>query len=222
MVVSVPPARGCGLAGFWSSSVPSKANQIRPFVDDRVLLHNTWPRRNEVRSSLNPCRSPSTVRRDCHIPNGMVNAVEPPPLPKLPTRAERDCDGVAAVLWTTWITPTNEVAPNMTGAGPRRISMRSRSWRSSVLRAGLNAPPQGTSSTTRRKASNSLRPQNSGTALAGPLSPPGATSTPVANASAPRRSVTPRSRSSSPLMTSMATGTSSGTSGARVATTSTC
>ena len=40
----------------------------------------------------------------------------------------------------------------------------------SVL-AGLKAPPQGTPSTTSRNASNSLRPQNSGTELAGPLSP---------------------------------------------------
>ena len=64
-------------------------------------------------------------------------------------------------------------------------------------RAGLKAPPQGTPSTTSRNASNSFRPQNSGTELAGPLSPPGAMSTPASSARALFRSVAPRSRSSS-------------------------
>src|SRR5256886_6791730 len=49
---------------------------------------------------------------------------------------------------------------NMTGAGPFMISMRSTSLRSRVGTAGLNAPPQGTPSTTSRKASNSCSPHN--------------------------------------------------------------
>src|SRR5712691_5317728 len=85
--------------------------------------------------------------------------------------------------------------------------MWSRSSRLSMESAGLNAPPQGMSSTTRRKASNSFRPQNSGTELAGPLSPPGATSTPATADRAERRSSAPRARASSPVMTLIIAGT---------------
>src|SRR5262249_57975804 len=81
--------------------------------------------------------------------------------------------------------------------------------------------PQGTSSTTSRKASNSFSPQNSGTALAGPLSPPGATSTPATDESAERRSFAPRSRASSPLTTVTTAGTVSAASGSPLAVTST-
>ena len=90
-----------------------------------------------------------------------------------------------------------------------------------VVSAGLKAPPHGMPSTTSRNASSSFRPQSSGTKLAGPASPPGATSRPAARARALRRSVPPQSRSSSPVMTSMDIGTSSACSGIRVATTST-
>src|SRR5882724_5320261 len=75
------------------------------------------------------------------------------------------------------MTPTKEVAPNMTGAAPFMISMRSTSLRSSVGTAGLNVPPQGTPSTTSRKASNSCSPHNDGTLPAGPVSPPGVAAT---------------------------------------------
>src|SRR5262244_3092317 len=75
------------------------------------------------------------------------------------------------------------------------------SVRFSEVNAGLNVPPHGTPSTTRRNASNSFRPQKSGTALAGPASPPGATSTPTASESALRRSLIPRALNSSPVNT---------------------
>src|SRR5262249_56181448 len=81
------------------------------------------------------------------------------------------------------------------------------------------AAPKGVRSGTSRNASNSLRPQNSGTEDAGPVSPPGAMSTPATSASALRRSVIPRSRSSSPLMTVMFAGTPPLSSGTRVAVT---
>jgi hypothetical protein len=89
------------------------------------------------------------------------------------------------------------------------------------MSAGLNAPPRGMSSTTNKNASNSRRPQNSGTDPAAPASPPGATSTPAASASASLSVVAPMVRKSSPVSTSIAAGTSSGDSGTRVATTST-
>jgi hypothetical protein len=97
--------------------------------------------------------------------------------------------------------------------------MRSTSFRFNVPRAGLKAPPQGTPSTTSRKASNSLSPQNSGTELAGPASPPGAMSTPASRARALLRSVAPRSCSSCAVITWMDAGTSSTSSGMRVAVT---
>jgi hypothetical protein len=101
----------------------------------------------------------------------------------------------------TWMTPTNEVAPYMTGAAPRSTSMRSTSVRSSVAKAGLKEPPAGMPSTTSRNASNSRKPHNPGTELAGPASPPGAISTPATRLSAVRKSLAPRARSSSPLIT---------------------
>src|SRR5436305_5004849 len=119
----------------------------------------------------------------------------------------------------TWMTPTNEVAPYITGAEPRRISMRSTLARSRLGRAGLKAPPQGTPSTTRRKASNSRRPQISGTELAGPFSPPGATATPAARARAAGRSMSPRAAISSPEITVTEAGTVSTSWGVRVAVT---
>src|SRR5438309_5454895 len=105
----------------------------------------------------------------------------------------------------------------MTGAGPFMISMRSTSLRSSVGTAGLNAPPQGTPSTTSRKASNSCSPHNDGTLPAGPVSPPGGASTPATVASAVRRSAPPRRRRSSPRMTVSDAGTYSIASDTRVA-----
>jgi hypothetical protein len=123
---------------------------------------------------------------------------------------------------TTWITPTNDVAPYMTGAGPRCTSMWSTSRRSSVASAGLKAPPHGTPSTTSRNASNSRSPQNSGTLAAGPPSPPGAMSTPAAIASALFRSVAPRSRSSWAVTIWIDSGTESIVSGIRLAVTCTC
>src|SRR5207245_6744530 len=104
-------------------------------------------------------------------------------------------------------TPTKEVAPYMTGAGPRRTSTWSTSSRLTLVSAGLKAPPHGTSSDTRRNASNSLRPQNSGTELAGPPSPPGATSTPATADSASRKSVAARAPSSLPVNTVTMAGT---------------
>src|SRR5260370_1437379 len=97
------------------------------------------------------------------------------------------------------------------------ISMRSTSLRSSVGTAGLNAPPQGTPSTTSRKASNSCSPHNDGTPPAGPVSPPGGASTPATVASAVRRSEAPRRRRSSPRMTVSEAGTRSIASDTRVA-----
>jgi len=57
---------------------------------------------------------------------------------------------------------------------------------------------------------------------AGPASPPGPTSTPVAIASASRTVVAPIARNMSPLITSTDAGTSCGASGRRVAITSIC
>ena len=119
------------------------------------------------------------------------------------------------------MTPTKEVAPYVTGAGPRSTSIRATSRRLNVEMAGFRAPPHGIPSTTRRKASNSRRPQNSGTALAGPASPPGAIAMPVASARASLREVAPRARRSAPEITSIDADTSWGASGIRVATTST-
>ena len=99
--------------------------------------------------------------------------------------------------------------------------MRSMSWRLSEATAGLKAPPQGMPSTTSRKASISRSPQISGTALAGPASPPGAMDMPAASARASRSVVALRARRSLPVMTSIDAGTSCGASGIRVATTST-
>src|SRR5258706_4005975 len=95
------------------------------------------------------------------------------------------------------------------------------SLRSKAVSAGLKLPPQGTPSTTSRNASNSFNPQNSGTELAGPESPPGAISTPTASPSALRRSRTPLDLSSSPENTSIAEGTFTASSGNRVTVTST-
>ncbi len=73
----------------------------------------------------------------------------------------------------TCTTPTNEVAPYITGAAPFNTSTRCVSVKSTLVIAGLNAPPHGTLSTTSKKASNSCRPQKEGTALDGPASPAG-------------------------------------------------
>ena len=121
----------------------------------------------------------------------------------------------------TWITPEKAVAPYITGAGPRRISMRSTPSRSSEGVAGLNAPPQGMPSTTSRKASASRRPQSAGTEPAGPASPPGVPSTPATSDSAVRRSSAPRARSSSPVTMLIEAGTCPTGSGSRVAVTCT-
>ena len=142
-----------------------------------------------------------------------------PPLLKLPPQTLAAFPGAPAWRWITWMTPENDVAPYITGAEPRRISMRSTSTRSRLGRAGLKAPPQGTPSTTRRKASNSRNPQISGTEPAGPVSPPGATAMPAARASAEARSVTPRAARSSPEITVTEAGTVSTSSGVRVAVT---
>lgn len=121
----------------------------------------------------------------------------------------------------TWMTPAKEVAPYITGAAPSWTSMRSTPLRLKVESAGLKAPPQGTPSTTSRKASNSFRPQNSGTAPAGPPSPPGASVTPASSPRAPRKSRAPRSARSLAVRTVMEAGTLAGSSGKRVAVTST-
>src|SRR5207237_1060218 len=71
----------------------------------------------------------------------------------------------------------------------------------------LIAAPQGTPSTTSRKASNSCSPHNDGTLPAGPVSPPGGASAPATVASAARRSAPPRRRRSSPRMTVSGAGT---------------
>ena len=97
--------------------------------------------------------------------------------------------------------------------------MRSTLVRSRLGRAGLKAPPQGTPSTTSRKASNSRSPQISGTEPAGPMSPPGAIEMPAARASAVGRLVAPRAARSSPEMTVTEAGTVSTSSGVRVAVT---
>ena len=173
-----------------------------------------------MRSSLKPWRSPSTVsdwRKPPICGSGVETAA--PPLLKLPPQTLAVRPSAPAARWITWMTPTNEVAPYITGAAPRRISMRSTLLRSRLGRAGLKAPPQGTPSTTSRKASNSRRPQISGTELAGPFSPPGATATPAASASAEGRSRAPRAAMSSPEITVTEAGTVSTSSGVRVAVT---
>ena len=78
---------------------------------------------------------------------------------------------------------------------------------SSVVIIGLKAPPQGTPSTTRRKASNSCRPQNDGTALEGPASPPAGASTPGTRLSADAMVWASRNLSSDPSTTEMSAGT---------------
>ena len=78
---------------------------------------------------------------------------------------------------------------------------------------GLYAPPQGTPSTTSRKASNSCRPQNAGTALDGPASPPDGACTPGTSASAEAMSVAPRACSSGACTTLTPAGTRSTGSG---------
>src|SRR6266404_2063587 len=88
---SVGPSRGRGLAGSWSSQFISALNQKRldsvPFLSTR---HKPCPRRKEVRSSLKPSRSPSTVRRDTHLPlSGTGIDSDAPPLPKAPPRKVR-------------------------------------------------------------------------------------------------------------------------------------
>jgi len=119
------------------------------------------------------------------------------------------------------MTPTKDVAPYITGAAPLTTSMRSTSLRLTLSTAGLKAPPQGTPSTTSKNASNSFKPQSSTTALAGPLSAPGAISTPATGARASRSEVVPLARRSSPVTTVTDAGTSSAGSGIRVAVTST-
>lgn len=173
-----------------------------------------------MRSSLKPLRSisaDSAESKPDHFGSRAVSA--PEPLLKLPPESDSAVGVAAGGRRTTCTTPTNDVAPYITGAAPRWTSMRSTSPKSSVARAGLNAPPQGTPSTTSRKASNSFRPQNSGTLEAGPPSPPTATSTPAARASALARSPAPRSCSSAAPITSMAAGTFALSSGIRVAVT---
>ncbi len=86
---------------------------------------------------------------------------------------------------------------------------------------GLNAPPQGTPSTTSKKASNSCRPQKEGTALDGPASPPAGASTPGTSARAEAMSCESRRRSSWPETTEIDAGTWSSASGVRVAVTTT-
>src|SRR5579859_6364655 len=113
----------------------------------------------------------------------------------------------------TCTTPTKEVAPYSTGADPFKTSTRSVPVKSKVVMAGLNAPPQGTPSTTRRKASNSCNPQNEGTALDGPASPP------ATKLSTPDISFAPRAAISAPETTDRSAGIRSTGSGTRVAVT---
>src|ERR1035437_6593681 len=71
-----------------------------------------WPRENDVRSSAKPRLSESALNRGFHAPtNGTGTSAARLPDPKLPPVAERYLARSAAALWTTWTTPTNDVAP---------------------------------------------------------------------------------------------------------------
>ena len=218
---SEAPSRGCGLAGSCCRMFKSAFNQMRRVSRVFDARNTVWPRAYAVWSSLKPCLSKSPLSRDSQAAIfGKGTSSPAPPVEKFPPYASAYRAFAAVALCTTWMTPTNDVAPYVTGAGPRSTSMRSTSRRLAVAIAGFRAPPHGTPSTTRRNASNSRNPQNSGTALAGPPSLPGAIATPAARASASRSVLAPRPRRSSPLMTSMDAGTSCGVCGIRVATTS--
>jgi hypothetical protein len=121
----------------------------------------------------------------------------------------------------TCTTPTKDVAPYITGAAPFNTSTRCVPVKSKVVMAGLNAPPQGTPSTTSKKASNSCNPQKDGTALDGPASPPAGASTPGTKLSAPAISVAPRAAISLPETTEISAGIRSAGSGILVAVTTT-
>src|SRR4029079_1622390 len=115
-------------------------NQKCPLLTLRVLRQSACARVNDVRSSLYPCRSTSAVNRESKPPNEKGRAATTPPLPNDPACALTARDVSTAVLWTTWMTPTKDVAPYVTGAGPRSTSMRATSVRLRVASAGLNAP----------------------------------------------------------------------------------
>src|SRR5471030_2583322 len=119
----------------------------------------------------------------------------------------------------TCTTPTNDVAPYITGAAPFNTSTRSVSVKFKVAMAGLNAPPQGTPSTTSKNASNSCNPQKDGTALDGPESPPGGASTPGTKLKTVAIFVAPRAAISLPETTEMSAGIWSAGSAIRVAVT---
>src|SRR5882757_4025862 len=121
----------------------------------------------------------------------------------------------------TCTTPTNEVAPYITVAAPFNTSTRWVLVKSNAVMAGLNAPPHGTPSTTNKKASNSCKPQNEGTALDGPASPPGGASSPGTRLKTVPISVAPRAATSLAETTVMSAGIRSAGSGIRVAVTTT-
>ncbi len=102
---------------------------------------------------------------DVYAPNDLLPSGSDRRIGEALTRAALRAEGVAApspyyLENTMWMTPTNDVEPYVTGADPRKTSIRSTSRRFRVVSAGLNAPPHGMSSTTSRNASNSRRPQN--------------------------------------------------------------
>src|ERR1700674_4702952 len=121
----------------------------------------------------------------------------------------------------TCTTPTKDVAPYITGAAPFNTSTRCVPVKSKVVMAGLNAPPQGTPSTTSKNASNSCNPQKDGTALDGPASPPAGASTPGTRLSTPAISVAPRAAASLPETMEISAGIRSTGSGILVAVTTT-
>src|SRR6059058_6156626 len=92
----------------------------------RVLevRYSAWPRANAVWSSLKPCLSKSPLSRDSHAAIfGKGISTPAPPVEKFPPYASAYRALAAVALCTTWMTPTNDVAPYVTGAGPRTTSM---------------------------------------------------------------------------------------------------
>src|SRR5437867_12924516 len=76
------PSRGCGLAGSWRRMVRSPVIQLLRSSAVFAVRQRACPRRYEVRSSLKPCRSRSTLARDFHEPlEGTPQLVEAPPVP---------------------------------------------------------------------------------------------------------------------------------------------
>ena len=218
---STRPARGDGLSGDWRTTVASKSKLPWPDQSSASVRYSRWPRLTSAASSSYWRRSPLKLT-DCGSDSLPMDAVPcAPTVPNEPYEMRARPGAWPGLWWITWMTPTNDVAPYMTGAAPRITSMRSTSTRSIVVSCGLYAPPYGTPSTTSRNASNSRRPQNAGTEPAGPPSPPGEISTPATSASAERRSVAPRARISSSVMIVTDAGMSITGSASRVAVTCT-